>query len=77
MFVGVNGCACCLKNVCHVFHVYVCMYVIVVNDVPSEMLVPGDMLVVPPSGMDVPCDAVLLSGQAIVNEAMLTGKPHP
>lgn len=34
---------------------------------------PGDVLVVPPSGMDVPCDAVLLSGQAIANESMLTG----
>jgi len=46
-----------------------------VDGVPSETLVPGDVLVVPPSGMDVPCDAVLLSGQAIANEAMLTGKP--
>ena len=50
------------------------MCTIVVEGVPSETLAPGDVLVVPPSGMDVPCDAVLLSGQAIVNEAMLTGK---
>ena len=41
--------------------------------VPSESVVPGDVLVVPPSGMAMPCDAVLLTGQAIVNEAMLTG----
>ena len=40
---------------------------------PSESLVPGDVLVVPPTGMTVPCDAALLSGHAIVNEAMLTG----
>ena len=42
-------------------------------DVPSQSLVPGDVLVVPPTGMTMPCDAALLSGHAIVNEAMLTG----
>ena len=42
--------------------------------VPSEDLVPGDVLVIPPRGMSMPCDAALLSGHAIVNEAMLTGK---
>ena len=47
-----------------------------VRDVPSESLVPGDVLVVPPTGMMVPCDAVLLSGHTIVNEAMLTGANH-
>lgn len=44
--------------------------------VSSESLVPGDILVVPPTGMTVPCDAALLSGHAIVNEAMLTGREH-
>ena len=47
-----------------------------VRGVPSESLVPGDVLVVPPTGMTVPCDAALLSGHAIVNEAMLTGREH-
>ena len=41
--------------------------------VASESLVPGDVLVVPPSGLTVPCDAALITGHAIVNEAMLTG----
>ena len=40
----------------------------------SECLVPGDVLVVPPGGLTMPCDAVLLSGTAIVNESMLTGE---
>ena len=30
-------------------------------------------MVVPPEGMRLTCDAVLLTGSAIVNEAMLTG----
>ena len=40
----------------------------------SEDLVPGDVLVIPPTGLVLPCDAALISGQAIVNEAMLTGQ---
>ena len=43
----------------------------------STSLVPGDVLVVPPSGLTVPCDAALLTGHAIVNEAMLTGRLSP
>lgn len=43
------------------------------ENVSSEDLVPGDILVIPPRGMSMPCDAALLSGHAIVNEAMLTG----
>ena len=45
------------------------------DGVASEDLVPGDVLVIPPRGMSMPCDAALLSGHAIVNEAMLTGEP--
>lgn len=45
--------------------------------VSSASLVPGDVLVVPPGGMVCPCDAVLLSGSAIVNESMLTGESVP
>lgn len=36
-------------------------------------LVPGDLIVLPSTGIVMPCDAVLLSGQCIVNESMLTG----
>lgn len=43
----------------------------------SEDLVPGDVLIIPPTGLRLPCDAALISGQAIVNEAMLTGKGTP
>jgi len=41
-------------------------------------LVPGDLLVLPRSGSCImTCDAVLLTGTAIVNEAMLTGESVP
>ena len=42
-------------------------------DVTSEQLVPGDVLVIPPKGSLVHCDAVVISGNCIVNESMLTG----
>jgi len=35
--------------------------------------VPGDLIVIPPTGCLIPCDAVLLSGTCIVNESVLTG----
>ena len=44
-----------------------------IEDLSSEDLVPGDVLVIPKNGMSVPCDAALLKGNCIVNEAMLTG----
>jgi predicted P-type ATPase len=47
------------------------------SGVPSSSIVPGDVLVVLPSGLLLPCDAALLTGQAIVNEAMLTGECVP
>ncbi|XP_020601351.1 probable cation-transporting ATPase 13A3 isoform X3 [Orbicella faveolata] len=46
-------------------------------DVTSEELVPGDVLVIPPKGSRVHCDAVLISGNCIVNESMLTGESVP
>eukprot|EP01022_Parablepharisma_sp_SALTPOND_P025544 TRINITY_DN598_c0_g1_i1.p2 TRINITY_DN598_c0_g1~~TRINITY_DN598_c0_g1_i1.p2 ORF type:complete len:979 (+),score=86.34 TRINITY_DN598_c0_g1_i1:10743-13679(+) len=45
-------------------------------DLPSTSLVPGDIIEVP-NGLKMPCDCVLLSGSAIVNEAMLTGESIP
>jgi len=42
----------------------------------SDALVPGDVIVVPDNCI-MPCDMVLLSGQCIVNESMLTGESVP
>jgi cation-transporting P-type ATPase 13A2 len=44
--------------------------------VGSEMLVPGDVIKIP-EGVMQPCDLVLVSGSAIVNEAILTGESIP
>jgi len=46
------------------------------NMVNSTELVPGDMVVVP-EGTSLPCDLVLLTGSAIMNESMLTGESIP
>lgn len=45
--------------------------------VAAELLVPGDILVIPPHGCLMPCDAVLLTGNCILNESMLTGESVP
>jgi cation-transporting ATPase 13A3/4/5 len=42
--------------------------------IPTEHLVPGDVMVVPSHGCVMHCDAVLLTGNCIINESMLTGK---
>jgi P-type E1-E2 ATPase len=36
--------------------------------------VPGDVIEIPRDGCIMQCDAVLLGGNCIVNESMLTGK---
>jgi len=46
-------------------------------DIDCSALVPGDALVLPRGGCTMNCDAVLLTGAAIVNEAMLTGESVP
>ncbi|CCD71142.1 Cation-transporting ATPase [Caenorhabditis elegans] len=43
----------------------------------SSEIVPGDVLVIPPQGCMMYCDAVLLNGTCIVNESMLTGESIP
>ncbi|PSN38736.1 hypothetical protein C0J52_15360 [Blattella germanica] len=43
-----------------------------VEDISATDLVPGDMIVIPSHGCVMACDAVLLSGNCIVNESMLT-----
>ncbi|KAK0175752.1 hypothetical protein PV327_009479 [Microctonus hyperodae] len=48
-----------------------------IESVPAERLVPGDILVIPPHGCLMPCDAVLLTGNCILNESMLTGESVP
>ncbi|XP_034951787.1 probable cation-transporting ATPase 13A3 [Chelonus insularis] len=47
------------------------------DSVTAERLVPGDILVIPPHGCLMPCDAVLLTGNCILNESMLTGESVP
>ncbi|KAH9514185.1 hypothetical protein Btru_030489 [Bulinus truncatus] len=45
--------------------------------IPSEELVPGDVIEIPRHGCDMQCDAVLITGNCIVNESMLTGESVP
>lgn len=45
----------------------------VVENIPSSDLVPGDIIELPKHQAIVVCDAVLLTGQCILNESMLTG----
>ncbi|XP_071944606.1 polyamine-transporting ATPase 13A3-like [Antedon mediterranea] len=48
-----------------------------VCEVDSQELVPGDLLIIPSNGCMMSCDAVLVSGNCIVNESMLTGESVP
>ena len=43
------------------------------REIMSGDLVPGDVFVVP-ENLTLPCDALILSGEAIINESMLTGE---
>ncbi len=47
-----------------------------VEEISSEKLVPGDLIEIKNS-MNMQCDAILLKGNAIVNESMLTGESLP
>lgn len=47
------------------------------ESVSSEQLVPGDVIAIPNHGCMMHCDAVLISGNCIVNESMLTGESVP
>ena len=46
------------------------------KEINSTELVPGDVIIVPEAAI-LPCDLILLTGSAIVNEAMLTGESIP
>ncbi|XP_068460233.1 polyamine-transporting ATPase 13A3 isoform X2 [Clinocottus analis] len=48
-----------------------------IEEILSTDLVPGDVMVIPSNGTNMPCDAVLVSGTCIVNESMLTGESVP
>ncbi|XP_020280568.1 probable cation-transporting ATPase 13A3 [Pseudomyrmex gracilis] len=47
------------------------------EDIPSKELVPGDLIELPKHQATLVCDAVLLTGQCILNESMLTGESVP
>ncbi|XP_063775702.1 probable cation-transporting ATPase 13A4 [Pseudophryne corroboree] len=47
------------------------------EEVKSQSLVPGDVIVIGGTKLFLPCDAILLSGGCTVNEAMLTGESIP
>jgi cation-transporting ATPase 13A1 len=49
------------------------------KEIPSDELFPGDLISVVRTKEDsgLPCDAVLISGGCIVNEAMLSGESTP
>ena len=47
------------------------------EEVSSKDLVPGDVILIPPEGMVMPADAVVIQGSCIVNESMLTGESVP
>ena len=49
---------------------------VVTKTVSSSELVPGDLFKIPDEGL-LPCDAIMVSGETIVNEAMLTGERIP
>eukprot|EP00122_Pirum_gemmata_P017023 Pgem_evm1s15929 len=54
-------------------YIYSHTYLKLVIKVNSKALVPGDIFIVPPTGLSsVPCDAVLFEGSCIVNESSLT-----
>lgn len=44
------------------------------ENISSKHLVPGDVIELPKHQEILVCDAVLLTGQCILNESMLTGK---
>ncbi|KAJ8958055.1 hypothetical protein NQ318_002065 [Aromia moschata] len=45
--------------------------------ISTEFLVPGDILEIPSHGCIMHCDALLLTGNCILNESMLTGESVP
>ena len=51
---------------------------LVFEEVPSDKLVPGDVIEIPSNhSSSMTCDAVLINGTCILNESMLTGESVP
>ncbi|KAI1725904.1 e1-E2 ATPase domain-containing protein [Ditylenchus destructor] len=48
-----------------------------IHETASDTLVPGDILLIPPHGCVLQCDAIVMTGTVIVNESMLTGESVP
>ncbi|XP_004914469.2 probable cation-transporting ATPase 13A4 isoform X2 [Xenopus tropicalis] len=48
-----------------------------IEEVQSQNLVPGDVIILPEKKMYLPCDAILISGGCVINEGMLTGECVP
>uniref|UniRef100_A0A1A9X495 Cation-transporting ATPase n=1 Tax=Glossina brevipalpis TaxID=37001 RepID=A0A1A9X495_9MUSC len=48
-----------------------------INELSTNYLVPGDIIEIPSAGCTMQCDAVLLSGNCILDESMLTGESVP
>ncbi|KAM5276880.1 putative cation-transporting ATPase 13A4 isoform 2-T2 [Hipposideros larvatus] len=48
-----------------------------VQELESRFLVPGDLLILSGSKVQMPCDAVLIDGSCVVDEGMLTGESIP
>jgi len=46
-------------------------------EIDSSELVPGDVYELPDDGLALPCDTIIISGSAIINESMLTGESTP
>ncbi|XP_033641842.1 probable cation-transporting ATPase 13A3 isoform X2 [Asterias rubens] len=63
--------------VVHHSTVIVCRPNGVCEETDSKWLVPGDVVLIPQNGCVMSCDAVLISGNCIVNESMLTGESVP
>ena len=72
---------CFCKNLpwmeCYIMCLYTCILIICLEyeEIPSDLLVPGDVIEVPRQGCIMQCDAVLTTGKCIVDESMLTGRP--
>ncbi|XP_018121167.1 probable cation-transporting ATPase 13A5 isoform X2 [Xenopus laevis] len=63
------------------FHNYIMVSVLRksgdIEEVQSQHLVPGDVIILPEKKMYLPCDAILISGGCVINEGMLTGECVP
>ncbi|XP_029680789.1 probable cation-transporting ATPase 13A3 isoform X1 [Formica exsecta] len=58
-------------------HVRVLRNTGIFENISSKELVPGDIIELPKHQATLVCDAVLLTGQCILNESMLTGESVP